>query len=228
MYHPYVDGYSLLPGLRPLGHDFGNGEMDRRFFQVDENLGFYKQVKLDAEHAGQGCFFTHARDGKIWNSQTRDHIRFWMVNKLQEEYPEEFFDPPQTLNSIGLRIQEDFAIHVHDEEDDWLAYANVHLPSNWLPENNMGKSFREIHSVIPGMLLNKAESTVRVMMNKGPFVRFVWTVVFENKLNFHPSLPRKRFQERSCFHEGGTSSYQTFPRAIGNVVSDQGLFDAFA
>lgn len=199
MYHPYVDGYSVLPGLRPLGYDFGNGELDGRFFQEDENLGYYRQVKLDAQDAGQAAFFTEAKDAAIWSREARDHIRDWMVSQLQEEYPDEFYDPPQTLDAIGLRIQEDFAVHVFDEEkkEDWLAYANVHLPSNWLPENNIGKNFRDIHEVVPGMALNKSDGTVRVMMTKGPFVRFVWTVVFENKLNWHPRLPRKPFDPKN-------------------------------
>jgi len=195
MYHPYIEGYSVLPGLRPLGYDFGNGELDSLYFQEDENLGYYRQVKMDAIDNGQVAVLTEARDGAVWNRKAQDYVRDWMVAKLQEEYPESDFvdNPPQTLDAIGLRIQEDFAVHVRDDKEDWLAYTNICLPSNWYPENNIGKSFLDVHKVVPGMALNKSEGIVKVMMEKGPFVRFVWTVVFENKLNYHPDLPRKNF-----------------------------------
>ena len=185
MYHPYVDGYSVAPGLRPLGYDFGNGEMDSRYFQVDETYPFYKEMKY--EMSTQPCFGTHNLD---W--PTRDHIREWIDNKLHEEYPD-FPESPETLDGTCMALQEDVAILKCDDKEDWLAYTAVFFPSGWCPSEKLGKSYREVHGGIPGMKLDRAEGFVRNIMSKGPFVRFVWSPMFENRLNSHPSIEKKPF-----------------------------------
>lgn len=194
-YHPYKDGYKVTPGLRPLSHDFGNGDVDQKFFQIDENYYDYiaeKRKRLK----GYACIASNTRqDSNAWSWQTRDHIHNWMATKLKEEHPD--FEPQETLDGLVLQIQEDIAIHCVDGDVDWLAYAHICMPSGWNPVEKVGKSFRGVHKPIPGMLLDRSEVFAGAMAAKGPFVRFVWGLTFEDRLSMHPDLPRKRFDPKN-------------------------------
>lgn len=187
MYHPYADGkYSVAPGLSPLGKDFGHGEMDQKYFQIDETYPFYREMKF-GRVGGPVCFATHDLD---W--QTRDHIRDWIHNKVHEEYPD-FQELPETLDGTCMALPEDVAILKYDDDHDWLAYGCIFFPSGWCIGEKIGKSYREVHEEIPGMKLDRAEGFVKNIMSKGPFVRFVWSPMFENTLNSHPSIEKKPF-----------------------------------
>lgn len=188
MYHPYEQGYNVLPGLYPLGHDFGNGDLDKKFFQLDDQFKLYQSIKYSAENMGQCCIGSDNQVDYTW--QAREHVIEFMNRQLKEEYPDFNRENP-TLDGLCFQIQEDVALY--QAETDRLVYCHVHMPSGWCPCEKLGKSFRELHEPIPGMRLDKSEGLVRAMLNNGPFVRFVWGVVFENRLNFHPSRPKKPF-----------------------------------
>jgi len=55
----------------------------------------------------------------------------------------------------------------------------------------VGGSFAEIHAPVPGMepVTRKAGSMVDAMIDRGPFVRFVWGVATDTALNHHPEPP---------------------------------------
>lgn len=187
MYHPYEQGYSVLPGLYPLGHDFGNGEMDKKFFHLDDELPFYRFIKFSAGDHGQPCIATEHGGDYTW--QAREHVLKWMGDQLKQEYPD--FKPQGTLDGLIFQIQEDAA--VFQVETDRLVYCHACMPSGWCPSDKIGKSFRDIHEPVPSMKLDKTNGLTRAMLHNGPFVRFVWSVVFENRINFHPSVPKKPF-----------------------------------
>jgi hypothetical protein len=93
--------------------------------------------------------------------------------------------------SIAKEIDEDLIIHTFDETQDYASSIHACFPSGWLPEEKIGKSFREIHKDVP-MNLNNSEKMASAIMN-GIFERFVWGVVFEEKYNFHPRFEKKYF-----------------------------------
>ncbi len=187
MYHPYLNGYNVLPGLFPLSHDFGNGEIDNKFFQIDNNLKMYQFVKYNAidSQTCNGCAYD-----QDYTKNDHQFITNFVRDKLTEEYPN-MLNLPNNLDALAMRVQED--IVVFQANTDRLCYFHVCLPSAWDPVEKLNKSFKEIHEDIPGMHLDKVDSLKRAMLNNGPFQRFVWSVIFENRLNFHPSVPKKQF-----------------------------------
>lgn len=186
MYHFYVDGYSVLPGLFPLNHSFGN-KLDNKFFQIDDNLKLYQSVKYNAIDS-QTC--TACAYGQDYTKLDHQFMTDFVKTKILEEYPE-ILNLPNNMDALALRVQED--IVVFQAKTDRICYFHICMPSGWDPLEKLNKTFKEIHQDIPGMHLDKSEGLKRAMLNNGPFQRFVWSVIFENRLNGHPSIPKRQF-----------------------------------
>jgi hypothetical protein len=101
--------------------------------------------------------------------------------------------PLSSFSQLAMNLAEDVIIHRKIHQHDWMAAAHLCLPSSWWPEEKIGKPLREIHAPIPGMNLDLSSKLVDTMINHGPFERFVWSIIYEPRYNFHPSLPRKEF-----------------------------------
>lgn len=172
MYHPYRAGYSVLPGLVPLG-----GEP---VFQVDEHLEEYLAAKRGIAHQP---YHEHQLDRRAMAVICR-----YMRQRLEREHPR--FRPTEDFTQMALQVQEDLVIHQFAEDRDWMAACHVSLPSHWRPEEKIGRSFREIHAPVPGM---KASDQLARSMLKGSFYRFVWGVEFQRRLNCHSDQPRADF-----------------------------------
>lgn len=97
------------------------------------------------------------------------------------------------LIELSTTIAEDFVIHRRARGKDWMALGCVFLPSHWRPEDRIGQSFREVHEVVPGMDLSNSDKLVDAMIRGGPFERFLWGPIFEDRLNAHPRFPRREF-----------------------------------
>lgn len=91
-------------------------------------------------------------------------------------------------------IPEDTAIHVWAGERDWLAACDVSFPSGWRPEEKIGRPLEVIHAPIPGMNLGASHQLAKQITQKGPFERFVWSVVYDPaRFDYHPDSPPKEF-----------------------------------
>ncbi len=57
-----------------------------------------------------------------------------------------------------------------------------------------GASFGEVHAPVPGFAESAAanDSMVRTMVERGPYVRFVWTLSADDHLDHHPDEGRRR------------------------------------
>ena len=201
LYTPWTKGfYDVAPGLRPLGTDFGNGELDQVLFQFDTSFPKYRENKLRCleERPGKYCL----RHG------LRPDVEAAVVERISErlvnENPEWFrlqgdqlecalsgdvISPG--LDALALQIPEDFAIVQLEENGDRNAYLNLCSPSHWAGESKIGRSFFETHLPIPGFeRVNAAASAiVDSMIKRGPYVRFVWGVESDDRLNHHPEPP---------------------------------------
>lgn len=185
MYHPYIDGYSVLPNLKKLG--------DRPVFERSHDLPRYLDAKRAAV-AERKCFFTDDVTEEILQTVAR-----WMV----EQYPTAL-DPPHDFENLLMQIQEDVLIQRVDstpgKERNWAAAAHVCLPSSWDPADIIGKDFETIHQPVPGMDLRRSQKIAEAIVHQGPFERFQWGVFFEDRLDFHPSgPPRKKFDSADPF-----------------------------
>lgn len=65
---------------------------------------------------------------------------------------------------------------------------HVCFPSAWDPAGRAGASFAELHAPVPhGEVLRKAApQVVRAMVSKGPFVRYVWSLAPDGRLDRNP------------------------------------------
>ena len=175
MYHAYEQGYSVLPRLRKLG----SGPV---FELTAHDLHRYLAAKQEAVRC-QTCLLEHEMTPELY-----DVVCDFVVGR----YPGPL-RKPHTFANVAMQIQEDLIVHRLDEDRDWMAAGHISFPSHWLPESKIGRSLAEIHAPIPGMNLSKQRELVEAMVYSGPFERFVWTVVFEDRIGGHPRLPRKRF-----------------------------------
>ena len=96
------------------------------------------------------------------------------------------------FDALCSQVQEDVAVMTAGEDgSNWLSAIHLCSPSHWAAEEKIGKTFFEIHAPVPGIeKLNQASKFfVDAMINKGPYVRFVWGFGTDRRLNHHPEAP---------------------------------------
>lgn len=165
----------MLPRLRQLPHE--------ELFRYDEN--FHRRSLREKRLAAlsQTIHVEH---------NLRDSLRSAVRTFLFNNYPVKL-EPVAVLDGIVEQMQEDVVIHALEDERDWMAYGHICFPSGWRPEEKIGRPLNEIHTPVPGMDLGNSRKLVETMVHHGPFERFVWSVVFDDRLNFHPDQLRSSF-----------------------------------
>ena len=102
-------------------------------------------------------------------------------------------DGPMRLGAaLAWSIQEDFALMAGRPEGLVAEALSVAFPSGWDPLTKIGRSFEQIHGpVADGQALRTASANLsRAMVEKGPFVRYVWTLADTGALDQRPGLAR--------------------------------------
>lgn len=87
---------------------------------------------------------------------------------------------------LCLAFAEDFAVIDGDSARiPWLA---VCLPSNWAPEEKVGRHFAEVHAPVADnqLLVNAGEHLARLVTQPDRWERFVWTITRHPRLHAHP------------------------------------------
>lgn len=196
--------YDVAPALRPLGTDFGNGELDARWFQLDCRYDEFLEGKRAALAEDYAKYVHRCRLSPEVERAAVEAIG----RRLSIEYPQLFQiqagdlrragSTIATLDELALRVQEDICVVRVEDGRDWLAYLHVCSPSHWRPGEKIGKPFFDVHTVIPGIekVNRAAPSLVDAMVNKGPFVRFVWGIESDARPNHHPDPPPGQDPER--------------------------------
>lgn len=205
-YFPIENGiYEVAPGLRPLGFNFGNGERDKFVFQIDDQYLNYRENKIACYQERISKYFQTAN----YSAKVSAAVNKFLVAQITKEYPElfsfknetlfcavteqqiRFSSGPDFLESFCLQVQEDIAVVCRDGEKDWLAAIHLCSPSHWSAEEKVGKNFVDIHLPVPGIekINSTAAQLVNGMIAKGPWVRFVWGVGSDKRLNHHPIPP---------------------------------------
>lgn len=212
-YTPWLRGlYDVSPGLRPLGTDFGNGAADRRLFQIDAEFPRYAENKRTALRERRGKYV------RAWrlSRQVEDAAIRLIVDRLSSDYPDRFRwesrdglitlydgetrydlsaagrgERSDSLDFLARLVQEDFALVATEDSNDWVAYLHLCSPSHWAAEEKIGRSFFDVHEPIPGFerVNAAADGLIDAMIRKGPFVRFVWGIESDDRLNHHPEPP---------------------------------------
>ena len=137
-------------------------------------------------------------DGRCFScSHTGDKIEFDdQFHFLKFSSKTDFVIPvTHPIDALSLQVQEDLAFVCREINDnanvDHLALLHLCSSSHWAAEDKIGKNFFDIHKPIPGIeKLNRvADKMVETIVQKGPFVRFIWSFVTDQRLNHHPIAP---------------------------------------
>lgn len=212
-YTPWTKGvYEVAPALRPFGTDFGNGPADQRLFQLDTELETYRSNKRTCLRERRGKY---VRAWKLTREVERAAIEL-VTTRLAADYPDTFEvgweGDARTLESDGRKwvlppagpetdspaldllarlVPEDIAVVSTAENRDWISYLHLCSPSHWAAEEKIGRSFFDTHVPVPGFerVNAAAAGLVDGMIHRGPFVRFVWTLESDPRLNHHPEPP---------------------------------------
>ena len=206
-YFPLARGaYEVVAGLRPLGTDFGNGAMDGRVFQVDGDWPAFRASKLACRADRVGKYVARAD----LDEPAAVALVEWFAGRLVAEYPQWFArdgvelacgltgeavrldgDPFEAFDGLAMQVQEDVCLTRAEGERDWLAAGHVCSPGHWSVERKIGLPFTAVHGPVPGIEgINRAAGAfVRLMIDRGPFVRFAWGFGTDDRLNHHPEEP---------------------------------------
>jgi dimethylamine monooxygenase subunit A len=209
-YFPIKPGSRLQPGLLRLGTDFGNGVLDQRYFQIDDQYEHYLAEKRGLDRTGRP---RHARHGWLNDTPARrathEVVLAWMRETLAREYPERMplERPGETYvspyDAIVRNLQEDVAVVQRtspagaagqagsgEPGSDELSMVHVSFPGHWRSDRAVGKSFHAIHEPVPGFAGEPAAaaSMVSAMIDRGPYVRFVWSACADDALDHHPDF----------------------------------------
>lgn len=184
----------MAAGLRRLGVDCGQGELDRRFFQVDDRRPDYLAAKGLVPANRHSLFGTEPA-----HVTAREAALTWMRDTLADEQPALLAeaardgDARDEFEALARVLQEDFAVLSAGDDDAGCTVAlDVRFPSGWRPECLVGASFEALHRPVPGFVDTSAavRSMVRAMTERGPYVRFVWTLCVDDQLDHHPDVRR--------------------------------------
>lgn len=180
----------MVASLARFGTDYGQGAFDNAYFQVDaERAKFVKQKRT----APPERRFVVGDDALA--EDARAEALEWMHATLKEEHPnilrdiladEDAEDP---FDAVARHVQEDFAVlQAGDDDAGRTLVVDVRFPSGWRPERLAEAGFDAIHAPVPGFPPNAKASRgmVRAMVDRGPYVRFVWTVGADDVLDHHP------------------------------------------
>ena len=188
----------MLPRLQPFGRDCGNPAQDRLFFQLDEEFEAYRHAKISATRPGGRAPRERLRVQSPGERERGAHraILAWIDRTLASEYPSRFppaRDRPTEIrkcwDAVALDVQEDLvAVQRTPAGTDAVIAVHVCFPSGWRPETTAGWDFRRIHKPVPQFAdhPDTARSLADAMIERGPYVRFVWTVCADDFLDHHP------------------------------------------
>lgn len=92
------------------------------------------------------------------------------------------------LEGIASSLHEDLVLIGPGNGGGRVAWLHVTFPSGWDPGAMAGASFERLHESVPHAegLQRAAPALVRAMIDKGPFVRYVWGISPDGARSRHP------------------------------------------
>jgi hypothetical protein len=180
----------MSAGLHRFGTDFGQAKRDREFFQLDGERPRYLIAKRQAPPERRVLGTVDPESQRACTAALA-----WMRETLTREAPEVLVsaahdrDARDEFDALARALQEDFCVlGAGDDYAGRAALIDVRFPSGWRPERLRNASFLATHAPVPGFPgdAQAAQSMVRTMIERGPFVRFVWTLSPDARLDRHP------------------------------------------
>ena len=193
----------MRPRLQPFGTDFGNGDLDQRYFQRDALEPLYLRAKHTPTQASSPEPRARYRIARGEREDAAHRAVLAWIDALPEgDRPSITLAASGDDSDLGARyaalsdaVQEDFVVQQRDREGaDRATAVYVCFPSGWRPESILGWSFQRIHEHVPDFADEDApaRSLVAAMVERGPYVRFVWTICANDTLDHHPDEGARR------------------------------------
>ncbi len=218
-YFPYAHvQYTVAPGLKKLGTDFGNGPPDHQVFQIGGDYHLFRQNKLACRSENIQKYYRRERE----QANTLAVITHFIASQLLHNYPQYFQEEESNgsrsmtnqltgetilydqqsqllapshylslLDALASQVPEDLAIwQVHDTKD-YLSAIHLCAPNHWAPAEKIGKPFAEVHAPVAGMeaLRARYQPMLKTLLQGGTYVRFAWGLGTDDRLNHHPEPP---------------------------------------
>ena len=123
---------------------------------------------------------------------TGETLRFDDGWRLVDAHPQPSPPYASALDALASQVAEDLAVVVrHADEGDEVCAIYLCAANHWAAEDKIGRSFFAVHAPVPGIdpINRNAYRMVRIMEGRGPFVRFVWGLATDTRLNHHPEPP---------------------------------------
>lgn len=159
------------PTVHPFGKDFGNGALDQRYFQPGTVDLPATLAVSEAEHVHEAAL--------AWIGATLERERGFdtaAIGASRDGYAHAL-----------QHVAEDVVVLHRGAGDGRIEALHVRAPSGWRPERALGATMTELHGGVPGLLDRASgETLTRMMIDRGPYVRFVWGVHTCGALDHHP------------------------------------------
>lgn len=171
--HKYVCQHELTPVIRSRISAYFIKQLAREYPQYFHLTVEQKKAKLDCLLSQETLHFNSAMELiDVDNSTT------------SPAYEDE-------LDALCCQIQEDITINEMTEESDYIRYLHLCFPNYWSARAKLGKNFLNAHLPVPKMqkINAKANNLIDTFMRQGPFERFTWGLLADQRLNHHPDAP---------------------------------------
>ncbi len=202
-YFPVLpDPLLVRPGLFRFGTDFGNGIDDSRYFQRGNDI---ERVLTDKRRVLDSAPERLAMADGSDTSPALLAVIEAMTRRFEDEHGRSLDvsssdDPRTRATQLATQVGEDFIVLLRDATgNERTALVCVCFPSGWAPERIVGLSFQAVHSPVPGFdsATPNMPGLVSALFEKGPYVRFVWTVCPDAVLDHHPTSGREAWTRLS-------------------------------
>ena len=214
-YFPVADKpFVMKAGFYPWGTDFGNAERDQLYFQKDQYFDEYTRTKEQVDSSQHWVINEHST-----HQELHRRALLWILTHLESDFEccldADFKDQYTSIchhlqqtklfssselsslyHQISLFVQEDLAL-LSNQPQSSLIMGEISMPSFWDPKEIKGASFWEIHHHVPKFPRDErnAHRLGDLISQKGPFVRFVWTVANDSRLDHHPQKGRTPWEK---------------------------------
>lgn len=199
-------------GFSPITTDFGNGSRDQLYFQRDQEWARYLDAKSSvprerhwavirsSEHVSlhlEALRWITATQERELNESTLLEVSEVIDQLEQRGEATSEAELSQAYHSLSLRVQEDISLLAMRPRSS-LVVGEISMPSHWAPERIKEASFWEIHHPVPGFPRDQrvSERLGKMITERGPLVRFVWTLTGDDQLDHHPSHPRTELMDQ--------------------------------
>lgn len=184
----------MQAGLLRFPVDLGNGTADTSFFQLDDEAPRYVAAKQALLAPGASPSGPRHAVLERNEAEARAHatVLEWIDRTLDQEHPDrpQPTEPASSTYDARLRLLQEDAVVLHRDAEgrDAAIMIHVYFPSGWRPERILGASFHDIHVPVPDFVDDPraAASMADAMIERGPYLRFVWALYGDDVLDHHP------------------------------------------